>query len=108
LEARKICKINWWVDALYAIHHDMRSHTGGDMIIGKGELYATSTRQKLTTKIVWTRYFLQHQGITIIENKLSQDNRSAIILEKNGRQSSSKRTKQINVFYFFVTNRIDS
>jgi hypothetical protein len=124
LKANDISNINWWVDASNDIHHDMQSHTGGVMIIGKGALYTTSTRQKLTTRsstegelvgvhdvlpqVLWTRYFLQHQGITIIENKLYQDNRSAMVLEKNGRRSSSKRTKHIDVRYFFVTNHMDS
>jgi hypothetical protein len=70
------------------------------MIIGKGALYTISTRQKLTARsstegelvgvhdilpqVLWTRHFLQHQGITIIENKLHQGNRSAMLLEKNG------------------------
>ena len=40
------------------------------------------------------------------DNILYQDNKSAILLEKNGKSSSSKRTKHINVRYFFVTNRI--
>jgi hypothetical protein len=31
-----------------------------------------------------------------------------MLLEKNGRRSSSKRTKHINVRYFFVSNRIKS
>jgi hypothetical protein len=38
--------------------------------------------------------------------QLYQDNQSAILLEKNGRASSSKRTRHINIRYFFVTDRI--
>jgi hypothetical protein len=40
------------------------------------------------------------------ENILYQDNQSAILLEKNGKASSSKRTKHINIRFFFVTDRI--
>ena len=36
-----------------------------------------------------------------------QDNQSAILMEKNGKASSSKRTKHINIWYYFVTDRID-
>jgi hypothetical protein len=50
LESQDISSVKWWVDAWYAIHPDMRSHTGGVLIIGKGALYTTSTRQKLTTR----------------------------------------------------------
>jgi hypothetical protein len=37
---------------------------------------------------------------------LFQDNKSSIILEKNGKASISKRTKHINIRYFFITNRV--
>ena len=33
---------------------------------------------------------------------------SAMLLEPNGKASSSKRTKHINVQYYFVKDRIDS
>jgi hypothetical protein len=42
----------------------------------------------------------------VVDNVLHQDNRSAILLEKNGKMSSGKRTKHIAIRYFFVTNRI--
>ena len=35
-----------------------------------------------------------------------QDNKSAMFLEKNGKASISKRTKHINVRYFFVKDKI--
>jgi hypothetical protein len=35
-----------------------------------------------------------------------QDNKSAMLLERNGKASSSKRTKHINVRYFFVKDKI--
>jgi hypothetical protein len=38
---------------------------------------------------------------------LFQDNKSAILLEKNGKASSSKRTKHINIRYFFITDRVE-
>ncbi len=38
---------------------------------------------------------------------LYQDNMSAILLETNGRASSSKRTKHIKVKYFFIKDKVD-
>jgi hypothetical protein len=52
--------------------------------------------------------FLCAQGYGVKENKVFQDNQSAILLEKNGRRSSSRRTRHINIRYFFVTDRIQS
>ncbi len=92
--------VKWWVDASFAVHPDMKSHTGGIMTIGQGAIYGTSTRQKLNTKsstegelvgandmmpqILWTRYFLEGQGYGVQDSVIYQDNQSAILLEKNG------------------------
>ena len=35
-----------------------------------------------------------------------QDNQSAILLENNGRASSSRRIKHLNIRYFFITDFI--
>ena len=35
-----------------------------------------------------------------------QDNQSAILLENNGKKSSSKWTRHINIRYYFITDRI--
>ena len=35
-----------------------------------------------------------------------QDNQSVILLENNGKKSSSKRTRHINIRYYFITDRI--
>ena len=102
----------------------MMSHMDGAMSLGTGVIYGTSKRQKLNTKssteseivgtddvmpqILWTLYFLEKQGYKINDNVLYQDNKSSILLETNGRGSSSKRTRHINVRYFFIANRVKS
>ena len=50
LSADKSNLVKWYVDAAYAIHHDMKSHTGGVMTLGKGAAIASSIKQKLNTK----------------------------------------------------------
>jgi hypothetical protein len=47
---------------------------------------------------------MEAQGYKVNENIVYQDNQSAILLERNGKASSSKRTKHINIRYFFVTD----
>jgi hypothetical protein len=111
-----------WVDASYAIHKDMRSHTGGIIMMGKGTLYARSSKQKINTKssteaelvgasdflsqTLWTQYFLQAQGYYVTENDYYQDNMSAMLLETNGRASAGQRSRHINIRYFFIKDRI--
>ena len=49
---------------------------------------------------------MEAQGIEVKRNILYQDNKSAILLENNGKKSSSKRTQAMNIRYFFVTDQV--
>ena len=51
LSIDKSGNIKWYVDASFAVHKDMRSHTGGFMTMGTGRAYVQSSKQKLKTKI---------------------------------------------------------
>ena len=51
LGADSIMKLVMYVDASYAVHQNMRSHTGGCMPFGVGVLMSKSTKQKLNVKI---------------------------------------------------------
>ena len=89
---------------------------------GGGAVQTISSKQKLNTRssteaelvgaddgstlILWTKLFLEAQGYPIDENILCQDNKSAILLEKNGKRSSGKRTRAINIRYFFLTDQV--
>ncbi len=106
----------WYIDAVFVVHPNMHWHTGGGLTMGRGFPIAVSTKRKLNTKslieselvgvdnmmpiILWTCYFLLEQGYGVIENLLLQDNRSSILLERNGRASSGKCTRHINIRYF--------
>jgi hypothetical protein len=121
LSADNLNVIKWWVDASCAVHHDMRSHTGGTMSMGTGAVCSSSTKQKLNTKssteaelvglddvlpqALWTKYFMEAQGCGV-STILNQDNQSAIKLSENGKASSGKGTRHINIRCFFITDRI--
>ena len=49
---------------------------------------------------------MEEQGCDTIKTILLQDNKSAMLLEENGKQSLSKRTRHINIRYFFITDCI--
>ena len=103
LGADSLSSLRTWVDASYAVHPDMKSHTGGVMSLGIGGLICKSTNQKLNTKssteaelvgasdylpnALWVKMFLEAQGYKIEHNFLEQDNESAIKLETNGKRS---------------------
>jgi hypothetical protein len=42
--------LSWYVDALFAVHPDMRGHTGGAMAMGRGYPLDKSTKHKLNTR----------------------------------------------------------
>ena len=116
--------LHWYVDAAFAVHPNMRGHSGGALTLGIGFPISSSSKQKLKTRssteselvgvddlmslIIWSRNFLKAQGYVVKDNILHQDNKSAILLERNGKMSSGKRTKHIAIRYFFVTDRIKS
>ena len=122
LEAKSFHVMKWWIDASYAAHPDRRSHTGGVLMPGKGAVIAKSSKQKINMKssteaelvgaddligdVIWTRMFLQWQGWGATDNIVYQDNESAMKLEVNGKASSTKRTKHIDIKYFFITDRV--
>ena len=122
LEADADGKALWWADASYATHPDMKGQTGGYMTLGKGAVMTASNKQKLVARssteceligvhdilpsIIWSKNFLEAQGYPLKEVVLHQDNQSSILLANNGRLSSSKRTKHINLRYFYVTDCI--
>jgi len=111
-----------WVDAAYALHRDMRSHTGGAIMMGKGVLYGKSSKQKINTKssteaelvgasdflpqTIWTRNFIEAQGYKIDDSDFYQDNMSAMQMERNGRASAGQQSRHINIRYFFIKDRI--
>ena len=59
------------------------------------------------TMILWTKLFLEDLGYTVNRNILFQDNKSAILLETNGRKSAGKRSRALNIRYFFMTDQIE-
>ena len=105
-------------------HEDCRGQTGSLVTFGKGAVSSSSTKMKCNTKsstetelisfadkltdIVWMRYFIECQGYDLDEYIVFQDNMSALSLEKNGRVSSSKRTKHIKAKYFLIKDYYDA
>ena len=114
--------LHTWIDASFAVHDDMKGHTGGTMSFGKGVLHAKSSKQKLNTKssteteligvseyipyTIWMKNFLHEQGYKVTGN-VYQDNQSAIKMEKNGRNSCTGNSRHVNIRFFFVKDLVD-
>ena len=113
-----------WVDVSYGVHADCRSHTGGCISFGCGVIMTKCQKQKLNVKsstegeivgvsdylpnMILARMFLKGQGYPLDDNVLYQDNKSAIRIEMNGRESSGQRTKHMDNRYFWIKDRLAS
>ena len=70
------------------------------------------------TFVMWMKHSFESQVQSVNINSplkplesdvtIQQDNTSAIELERNGWKSSSKRTKHINVRYFYITDQLNA
>jgi hypothetical protein len=115
--------LKWWVDASFAVHPNIRDHSGGGLSLGRRFPIVSCTKQNFNTRssteteivgaddfmpeICWTWYFTKAQGYGVKDNVLFQDNKSSILLENNGNASSSSHTKHNNIWYFFISYRVN-
>ena len=116
--------VKWWADGSHGVHPDMHGQSGESMSMGKGTILSGSSKQKINTnsltktelvaahdampRLPWTNNFLEAQGYQTSGTILNQDNQSTIHMENNGCRSSMKRTRHMNIHYFFITNRINT
>jgi hypothetical protein len=103
-------RLTWSVDASFAVHKDMRSHTGAVLSLGQGALMPMSLKQKINTKSSteaelvavddamnfdeWIQLFVEQQTKSLedtliikkfgLDTVIQQDNTSTIQLENNG------------------------
>ena len=125
----------WSIDASFAVHNDMRSHTGALLIFGQGAVFSLSNKQKVNSTsftiaeivgvddamnfVMWVKLYIEQQVVSLpmksIIKKLGsqpsvlqQDNTSSINLEAKRKRSSMKRTQHINIRYFYITDKIKS
>jgi len=71
----------------------------------ESELVSTSEYQPHT---LWLRHFMIGQGYEVRDNVVYQDNKSAILMEINGRNSCTGNSKHINIRNFWVKDRVDN
>ena len=57
--------------------------------------------------ILWTILFLESQGYKVERNVLYQDNKSAILLEINGKKTAGKCFCALNIRSFFFTDQVE-
>eukprot|EP00804_Cyclotella_cryptica_P011283 CCRYP_007762-RA/>CCRYP_007762-RA protein AED:0.42 eAED:0.42 QI:0/0/0/1/0/0/3/0/358 len=106
----------WFVDGAHMVHWDCKGQTGAGMMLAiPGSRRST---QRVLPRLSWWRWTMQWgisfgaytsckpRGMSLHMRSYTQDNKSAILLEANGKISSSKRTN-IKATYFFITDKVD-
>ena len=72
--------VQWWIDASYAVHEDMKGYTGATLLLGKGAIYSGSWKQRLLSwssteseligvydvlpQVLWTKQFLVDETVS--------------------------------------------
>ena len=113
----------WSIDASFAIHTDMKSHTGYCLTLGTGSPISGSQSQKITTRsstgselvgvddvisyVEWTILYCKSQVKTYPidhplkemgnKNVVKQDNTSTIKMMKGGMRVCGSRTRNIHI-----------
>jgi len=126
ISIKDLTVLKWYIDGSHNVHPDCRGHAGAALFLGDGEPSgaASSYSQKVKgntrsstetelyamdqfmPQVLWTLYFVQAQGYDVSHAEIMQDNLSTQLLAKNGKFSSSKKTKHIKAKFFFVTDKI--
>ena len=104
-----VCPVLAYVDASFAVHADMKSHTGAHISLGRGPVFTSSTKQilKITSsteaelvgvgdslsQVLWVREFLLEQGYNIGPAVVNQDNQSTIKLASSSCMTGCNRER---------------
>ena len=112
----------WYVNASYPTLTGCRGHEGAIITMGSATVPSFSRKQEINAKsltkaevigvndalqqTLWTRYFLECQHFKVGEKIVFQDNKSTMVLKKNGKAFISKRTNHAKVENFFITDKI--
>jgi hypothetical protein len=122
LRVGKELSVMGYIDALLGVHDDNKFYTGSIVSLGAGPVVCDSLRQKTTAKssyeaelmaatdgsnsLFYVRNLLLEQGHVVGPAKLYQDNQSALASVKTGKPSS-KRSRHINIRYFYLKDKVD-
>ena len=59
------------------------------------------------SQVPWAKLFLEAQGHKVKDDVVCQDDKSTVLLQKNGRASTGKRSRHLNIKLFYITDLIN-
>ena len=96
LETELMDNIRWCINLAYGVNLDLKGHSGGTMLLGKGEAARKSSRYRINSRsstesdiigvdnhmpsVIGKLCFLEVQGFKVNKNIVYQDNQSAILM----------------------------
>lgn len=99
----------------------MRSHTSATFTLGEGAISSMSRKQHMNTwswteakvevadeivgPMILRKNFMEGQGYPLKENIPLQDDKSAMLLEKNCLGSCGKRSRHLNIQLFYIADQ---
>jgi hypothetical protein len=122
LRCNNLNQLTWYIDGPYAIHEDMKGQSGAVLMVGDNAVISRLNKQKVNTRssteaeliavddtlptVQWAKSFMKDQGYDL-DTTIKEDNRSTILLMKNGRLSAGKQTKHLDIRYFYVRDLLE-
>lgn len=122
IHCKQIDNLTWYIDGSYATHADMTGQSGAVLVTGGCVVLSRSNKEKVNTRssteveliavddavptVQWEKSFMKEQGYDL-DTLIKEDNRSTMLLIKNGRLSSGKRMKHLDIRYFYVKDLVD-
>ena len=114
-------------DASFAIHNDMKSHSGKIIFLGKVPIYVKSSKQKSSAKsstqaelnslyegldsVLWCRAVLDFIDPGIMNNRpttVYQDNTSSILMSQMGKPATKSNTRFLNIRLYWIKDLIQT
>jgi hypothetical protein len=122
LTCTSMSSLNWYFDGSYATHDDMKGQNGAVLLIGDTTVISRSNKQKVNTRssteaeliaiddalptVQWAKSLMMDQGYDF-NTIIKEDNKSTMLLMKNRRLLSGKRTKHLDIRYFYVRDLLE-
>lgn len=119
LNCTDLTKLTWFVDGSFASHGDMRGQSGAILVTRDCAVIFKPNKQKVNTRssteteliavddllatIQWAKSFMEEQGYNI-DTEIKEENKSTLLLMRNGRLSSGKRTKHLDLEIKVLSN----
>lgn len=110
-----------YVDASHATHADLKGHSGTLISLGRGPIFASSTKQKTVARssfeaevnavseassmVIWTQNLLMEMGVMCRPGIVYQDNLGTVSVLKTGKLTG-RGSKHIDIRHLWIAEKV--